>query len=176
MRHDQRLSNGARPEAAPGGLDDLRALVDNAALTMAYQPIVDLRHGELAGYEALTRPAKGTGFAHPGVLFDTAKTHNMLWPLEKITRQQAFGACTRWDERVRLFINCTPDVFADDRFANEILAAVGRNADLTPDRFVLEITERSDTQHIEGLDRQVRLLRQRVSRSPSTMSARARAA
>lgn len=161
MRHIERSINMDRAGAAPGVLDDLRTLIDSAALTMAYQPIVDLRRAELTGYEALTRPAADSGFAHPGMLFDAAKEHGMLWPLEKITRQQAFSACTHWDERVRLFMNCTPEVFADDRFANEILDAVCANPSLTPDRFVLEITERSDTQHIEGLDRQVRLLRQR---------------
>lgn len=163
MRH--RESERVRTPPPGGEFNEVRAklqsLIDRRALTMSFQPIVDLRHGEMAGYEALTRPNSASGFAHPGELFDSAKDHGQLWPLEKLTRQLSFDACTAWSDQVRLFLNCTPEVFADERFASEIIHAVRQAPGLTPDRFVLEITERSDTQLVEGLDRQVRLLRER---------------
>ncbi|MFO0833967.1 MAG: GGDEF domain-containing protein [Phycisphaerales bacterium] len=128
--------------------------------TAAFQPIVDVTMGTIAGYEALTRPGPGNPFGNPGQLFDWAEQNNVLWETEGVTRGVSIEAATQWPAGVQLFLNNSPQVFADPRFADALLESVRRTPGLTPSRIVLEITERSDQQHVDGLELQLRKLRE----------------
>lgn len=137
----------------------LSARITPDLITPAFQPIVDLAQGAIAGFETLSRPGASSGFANAGELFDWAESKQLLWRLEEMTRKAGLQAAVDWPEDVLLFINSTPQVFADRRFAHAILKAVKRVPSLTPSRIVLEITERSDQQYIEGLEQQVKLVK-----------------
>lgn len=137
----------------------LSARITPDLIQPAFQPIVDLARGEIAGFETLSRPAASSGFASVGELFDWAESNELLWGLEEITRKSGLQAAAYWPDDVMLFINSSPQVFADARFAHTILKAVKRIPGLTPGRIVLEITERSDQQYIEGLEHQVKLVK-----------------
>ncbi len=137
----------------------LSARITPELIQPAFQPIVDLAQGEIAGFETLSRPAASSGFANAGELFDWAESNELLWGLEEITRKAGLQAAADWPTGVMLFINSSPQVFADARFAHTILKAVKRVPSLTPSRIVLEITERSEQQYIEGLEQQVRLVK-----------------
>jgi EAL domain-containing protein (putative c-di-GMP-specific phosphodiesterase class I)/GGDEF domain-containing protein len=126
----------------------------------AFQPIVDVTMGTVAGYEALTRPGPGNPFANPGQLFDWAERNQVLWETEDVTRGVSLEAAARWPAGVQLFLNNSPQVFADPRFADALLESVRRTPGLTPSRIVLEITERSEQQHVDGLETQLRKLRE----------------
>jgi len=156
--HHQEQRYEGRGDSARQGL--LRRLIAERLVEPVFQPIVDLQQGAVAGFEALTRPARASGFANPTELFDAAAEAGMLWELEMLTRRAAMEAATSWNTDVLLFINCSPQVFADPRFAGEVRAGVGQTAGLSPSRVVLEITERSDQEYVEGLAEQVTLLKQ----------------
>ncbi|MBL8760989.1 MAG: GGDEF domain-containing protein [Phycisphaerae bacterium] len=128
--------------------------------TAAFQPIVDVSTGVVAAYEALTRPLPGNPFSNPGQLFNWAEHHGLLWETEQVTRAVSLSAASQWPAGVQLFLNNSPQVFADPRFAESLLESVRTTPGLTPGRIVLEITERSEQQHVEGLDAQVRKLRE----------------
>ena len=134
-------------------------VVAQRAVSPVFQPIVDLQRGEIWGFESLTRPAPGCGFDNVVDLFDAADKYDLLWELESVARQASLDGARGWPAGVQLFLNTTPLVFADPRFAREILRSVERVAGLTPDRVVLEITEQSGEQHVAGLGEQVALLR-----------------
>lgn len=141
----------------------LRAKIEQTlagdGLQAAFQPIVDLRRGEIAGFETLTRLAPGSAFSNPGELFDAAEKSGTLWDLEERTRAVSLDAATHWRGGTKLFLNTTPQVFSDARFSYAITTLVKNTPGLTPSRVVLEITERSDQQHVVGLDEQVRLVK-----------------
>lgn len=141
----------------------LRAKIEQTlagdGLQAAFQPIVDLRRGEIAGFETLTRLAPGSAFTNPGELFDAAEKSGTLWDLEERTRAVSLQASTQWPGGTKLFLNTTPQVFSDARFSRAITTLVQNTPGLTPARVVLEITERSEQQHIVGLDEQVRLVK-----------------
>lgn len=126
----------------------------------AFQPIVDVTMGTIAGYEALTRPGPDNPFSNPGQLFDWAEQNHVLWETEGVTRGVSLEAATQWPAGVQLFLNNSPQVFADPRFADALLESVRRTPGLTPSRIVLEITERSDQQYVDGLETQMRKLRE----------------
>jgi len=136
-------------------------LIGEGLFHPVFQPIVDIQRAQIAGFEALTRPHAESGFTDAGKLFDAAEHTGTIWPLEQVTRRAAFGAAANWQPDILLFMNCSPSVFADERFADEFQSSVQRTPGLTPGRVVLEITERTEQGHFEGLARQVRLLRER---------------
>ncbi len=135
-------------------LEALRRTIDEGLVTAVYQPIVDLERAGICAFEALTRTAPGSAFSNPAELFDAAEDLGMLWDLEMVTRRQTFRQAADWPGGVLLFLNCTPQVIADERFADTILAEVAETPGLSPRRIVLEVTERSESQHVEGLHRQ----------------------
>lgn len=137
----------------------LRATIDAGAIEAAFQPIVDLKRAEIAGFETLARPTSGGDFKGPSELFDAAERTGLLWDLETVTRGTSLQAASEWPAEAKLFLNTTPEVFADPRFCGAVLESVRATPGLTPSRVVLEITERSEQQHVQGLEEQVRLVK-----------------
>ncbi len=135
----------------------LEATIAAGEINAIFQPIVDLRTGQICGFEALSRPTGNSPFKNIVELFDTAEQTGMLWSLEGLTRRQSLEAALDWPADVQLFLNTTPQVFADKRFAESLAQAVRAVPGLTPSRVVLEITERADQQFMEGLEEQVQL-------------------
>jgi EAL domain-containing protein (putative c-di-GMP-specific phosphodiesterase class I)/GGDEF domain-containing protein len=136
----------------------LRNLIDQELVSPVFQPIVCLQTGEIAGFEALGRPAREAGFAHVGELFEEAEHLGMLWELERITRRKTIAAANNFPEGVLLFLNSTPEVFTHPEFVKEVEQAVGKCEGLVPGRMVLEITEAGQEQVFDGLAERVREL------------------
>ncbi|MFO0861773.1 MAG: EAL domain-containing protein [Phycisphaerales bacterium] len=137
----------------------LDATVLSGAVRTVFQPIVDLKCGEIAGFETLTRLSDASEFRSPSELFDAAERTGQLWAVEEVTRRSSLDSAVRWPAGAKLFLNTTPQVFADPRFCSELLRAVRATPGLTPTRIVLEITERTAQQHDQSLDEQVRLVK-----------------
>ncbi len=144
-------------------LERLKAQLDatilSGAVEAAFQPIVDLKQGEIAGFETLTRLSDSSQFENPAQLFDAAEKTNSLWSLEELTRRVSLAAAASWPSGAKLFLNTTPQVFADPRFCPTVLGAVRQTPGLTPGRVVLEITERTEHHNAHSLDEQVRLVK-----------------
>lgn len=156
------MGNVSNPHAQPPGWNEIEALdrvVRDAAVKPVFQPIVDLRSGSVSAYEALTRVDPGTGFKHPGALFDAAERSGRLWDLEMITRRAALRAAQEWPPGVLMFMNSTPQVFADPRFPETFESELMQCDGLSAGRVVLEITERSEQQVIDGLSENLQRLR-----------------
>ena len=154
------LDSGGDPAGAVGAKPwpDLGRLIRERLVTAVFQPIVSIRRAEIHAVEALTRPRSESGFADPGVLFAAADAFGKAWELEQVTRDTIADAARSLPEGRKLFFNSGPKVFADPRFPDE-LRRFSERSGLSPDRFVLEITERAETQHNEGLTGNVRTLR-----------------
>jgi len=78
-----------------------------AALTYAFQPIVQLRSGRCHGYEALLRGFDRIPFASAGELLDAAEAAGALGALETALHAKAvaaYHALTGWTE-AKLFLN-----------------------------------------------------------------------
>lgn len=128
----------------------LKALIDARAVHVLFQPIVDLNDGLVIAYEALCRPAPDMGFKGADEMFETAGHCGQLWELEQLARNCAMEAACNWPRDVRLFLNTSPEVFGDERFAGVIETLAGK-AGLSTERIVLEITERAESQFDDRL-------------------------
>lgn len=140
---------------------DLVEAVCGRRLDAAFQPIVDLANTRVAGLEALARPSPTPSFQTPTELFDKAEQLGMLWMLEDALRRATFRAASPWPDDLLLFLNTTPDVVTSPQFADVLLDAAIAIGGLTPERLVIEITERASDSHFTEIRRAVHALRER---------------
>ncbi|KAA0216261.1 MAG: EAL domain-containing protein [Leptolyngbya sp. PLA3] len=138
----------------------LRRTLDKRLLASVFQPIVDMRSGEVAGHEVLTRPLPDSGFQNADELFSAAETTGMNWEVEAVARQMAMQAAGNWRPGTLLFLNSSPEVIAHPRFAPQILNDLRAVGKLTPTRIVLEITERCRDREFETLPDSIDMLRE----------------
>ncbi len=156
------MFSGQNPqsESAESRAGEVLAAVQRRQLEARFQPIVDLRRGEIAAFECLTRPTDESGFSNPAEFFDEAERSGHVWEVEQATRGLSFDAASKWPPGVMLFMNCSPQVIADPRFVDSLQAGLARTGCVTPSRVVLEITERSDAQADVAIVEQVDRLRE----------------
>jgi diguanylate cyclase (GGDEF)-like protein len=125
--------------------DEVRALhrlLDEGALTTVFQPIWNLGAGTLLGIEALTRPAPGSGLSGPAQAFDVAEQIGRVPDLDALCVRSALGAAVDLPPEALLFVNVAPQTLdLDEDGADWLLAAV-LSAGLSPERVVVEVTER----------------------------------
>jgi EAL domain-containing protein (putative c-di-GMP-specific phosphodiesterase class I)/GGDEF domain-containing protein len=140
--------------------DHLGVLIRARAVRVVFQPIVDLNDGMVIAYEALCRPAPESGIPNADALYSAAEACGLIWELETVTRAMSVEAARNWPRDVRLFLNVTPAVFSDDRFVATLRSDLAAATGLSPDRVVLELTERSDTVFSGPLLEQIRLARE----------------
>ncbi len=131
---------------APAGDDGLllREMIQTRAVTSVFQPIVDLFAKRPIGHEVLSRGEGSLG--SPAAMFAAARRCGLLWELERLCRDAAFaaiGTCPPASRQGRFFLNATPEVFTDPRFAGDFNRQAVERRGLGDARFVVEITEDS---------------------------------
>lgn len=126
--------------AIPG--EEFDALLDRRAITMVFQPVVDLRSGEIVGLEALARGPVGTALEEPHVLFAVAARRGRTAELDWVCRAAAFAAVLEADlpPALSLFINTEPESHAAD-CPPDLTAVVARAESLL--RVFVEVNDRA---------------------------------
>jgi EAL domain-containing protein (putative c-di-GMP-specific phosphodiesterase class I)/GGDEF domain-containing protein len=110
-------------------------------LATVFQPVVDLRDNSILGHEALSRGPAGTLHA-PLRLFELAKESDLAFELDRKCRRRALIAARALPPGQKLFINVLPSALYDPEFQGESLVSQLDQLGLSPDRIVLEITEK----------------------------------
>ena len=87
-------------------IDAVHEIAENGSLTVAFQPIVDLRRTAIHAYEALTRVAHPL-FSGPAELFAVAADAHRVGELGRQHRESAFRLCPHHP----LFVNIHPHEF-----------------------------------------------------------------
>jgi EAL domain-containing protein (putative c-di-GMP-specific phosphodiesterase class I) len=125
-----------------GTLHKLRELILKEEITTLYQPIVDLYTGRPIAYEALSRANAGTVFQSTDELFDAAIRHRLLVELDRMCRKRGLLFSNRLPRHVKVFVNTLPATIRDPEFQGKNLINSLEHAGITPDRIVIEITEK----------------------------------
>lgn len=123
-------------------LEEFREIVEIPRLGVVYQPIMDLRSGEVLGWESLARGPGGSHFRSPSVLFDFAEEAGFLFSLEKVCREQAIRNLGELSPGQKLFLNIHPRTLTDTHFSPGETLRLLEKYGLGPHNVVFEITER----------------------------------
>ena len=109
----------------------------------AFQPIMGLGPDRtVLGFEALSRGPKGTGLERADDLFGSATAHQLLVELDRLCRRRALLSSGRIPTNAKIFVNTLPATIRDPQFRGRSLIESLDKAQVSPDRIVIEITEK----------------------------------
>ena len=119
----------------------LRAAISKKAIKPFYQPLIDLKTGQLCGFEALARWIGEDGVnIPPPVFIDIAEETGMITALFEDLLAQACSDALAWPEHVMLSFNVSPVQMEDRLLTSRILKVLSASR-LPPQRLEIEITE-----------------------------------
>lgn len=130
-----------------------RACRDKVALfdfTMAFQPIVDVEHGRIDGYEALVRGPDGEGAAQ--ILGQV--TPETLYAFDQACRVKAIELAAGFGMECQLSINFLPKAVYEPRACIQATLAAARRTGFDTRRLTFEIVETeeiSNTVHLTDI-------------------------
>jgi len=125
---------------------DLRRGLERGELVVYYQPIVSLRSGKIAGFEALSRWKHPDGMISPADFIPVADETGLIIPLNRALLREACQQVRAWqsqlacDSPLTISMNITSKQFAQPHLAAEI-AAILRETGISPAHVSLEIVE-----------------------------------
>ncbi|RQH12751.1 EAL domain-containing protein [Bradyrhizobium sp. RP6] len=120
---------------------DLRQALVNGGFEIHYQPLVDLRSGEVSGCEALLRwrhPERG--MVSPAEFIPVAEDTGLINELGDWVLRMACNEAATWPAHVRVAVNVSPVQLKCDTLALRIAGALAASG-LNPRRLEIEITE-----------------------------------
>ncbi len=122
---------------------ELTELMRDGRLATLFQPIVDPRSRGICGFEALVRGPSDSWLHSPQNLFEAARRSGVKVELDFVCMQNAFKRFVAARVAGQLFINVSPDsIYEEANFGTRFLG-YARDAGLSPDRIVIELTEES---------------------------------
>jgi EAL domain-containing protein (putative c-di-GMP-specific phosphodiesterase class I) len=123
-------------------LERLQEVILRERVVTAYQPILLLKDQTLLGFEALSRGSRGTRFETADELFQAATDHGLLVELDRLCRSRALLSSARVPSNARIFVNTLPATIRDPQFRGKPLIDFLARAQVSPERIVIEITEK----------------------------------
>lgn len=125
---------------------DLRRAIERKELSMAYQPIVRLANGEIAGFEALMRwdhPKRGN--ISPTEFIPIAEMSDLIEPLGMFALERASGDLMDWERQtgelpIFVSVNLSSAQLISSEIYNDVRALLVKTQ-CNPKRIKLELTE-----------------------------------
>jgi diguanylate cyclase (GGDEF)-like protein len=131
---------------------ELRRALDKDQLKLFYQPLINLKSGEVAGFEALARwTHEDRGEISPTEFIPVAEESGLILQLGRWAMDKAAQTLADWDrqsgERLPLYVgvNLSAIQVARDDIASMVESSL-KASGLTGDRLTLELTESSIVQ------------------------------
>jgi len=138
---------------------ELRRAIENDALELAFQPLMNLQTGKVAGYEALARwPHATHGAISPVEFIPVAEESGLIVPLGRWALDAAARTMAAWDAKagmalpIHVGVNVSAIQLARDDVAGVVKSALATYG-LSGDRITLEVTESAIIQDPEGATR-----------------------
>jgi diguanylate cyclase (GGDEF)-like protein len=131
---------------------ELRRALDKDQLKLFYQPLINLKSGEVAGFEALARwTHEDRGEISPTEFIPVAEESGLILQLGRWAMDKAAQTLAGWDEKageklpLYVGVNLSAIQVARDNIADVVASAL-RGSGLSGDRLSLELTESSIVQ------------------------------
>lgn len=129
------------------------------SLKAVYQPIVELRNGRVIGYEGLVRPTPESGFKNAGELFAAAEASGRQVELDQTCLEVVIAGAAALSPETILSLNLSPRSLEAPEFSVPTLLRLLHSHEITPNRVILELTERESVEDVERLRHNVALAR-----------------
>ena len=124
-------------------LERLQDVLLRERVVTAYQRIFRMQDDTILGCEALSRGPRGSGLDTADAMFGAARRHGLEVELDRLCRRRALlAAVGRVPSNAKLFVNTLPATMRDPQFRGKALIDFLDRAQVSPDRIVIEITER----------------------------------
>ena len=123
-------------------LERLLDIILRERVVTAYQPILALKERTVLGFEALSRGPRVSGLETADALFSAADRHHLHIELDRLCRRRALLSSARIPSTAKIFVNTLPATIRDPEFRGRALIDFLDKAQVSPDRIVLEITEK----------------------------------
>ena len=125
---------------------DLRRAMEKGELTLVYQPIVQLKDAEIAGFEALMRwedPKRGT--VPPSEFIKVAETSGLILDLGIYSLKMAAQDLATWQAQagnppIFMSVNLSSAQLLKSDLCNDVIKAIS-SSQCAPESFRLELTE-----------------------------------
>ena len=138
---------------------ELRRALDKDQLTVSYQPLINLKSGEVAGFEALARwEHEDRGEIRPTEFIAVAEESGLILHLGRWVMDKAAQTLARWDRQAGealpfyVAVNLSAIQVARDDVAQVVEGAL-KTSGLAGDRLTLELTESAIVQDPERATR-----------------------
>jgi diguanylate cyclase (GGDEF)-like protein len=129
---------------------DLREALERNELELYYQPVINVRHSDVSGFEALARwrhPVKG--MVPPAVFIPIAEDSGLIVRLGEWALMEACRNAARWPGELKIAVNLSPVQFTAPNLF-EVIEQTLAETGLAPHRLELEITERIFMENTEN--------------------------
>lgn len=129
---------------------DLRSALASEAMDVYFQPLVNTRTRQVAGYETLLRWNRpGHGLVSPAVFISCAEETGIIVPLGEWVIRKAIEEAAQWRDDVTVAVNLSAAQMHDPSLVATVVGALAASQ-LDPSRLEIEIVESvlmDETQH-----------------------------
>ena len=130
---------------ADSGMTPLHEILQHRKLSALFQPILDMRSGEIAGYEGLIRGPADSPLHSPFNLFGAAQRYGLSLETEMLSRHIVLETFAQLDLPGNLFLNVSPETLTHPRFKNGRTLDFMMEVGIAPERVIIELTENQPT-------------------------------
>jgi diguanylate cyclase (GGDEF)-like protein len=134
---------------------ELRVAIESDGLTLAYQPLIALKTGRVAGFEALARWQHEGDPIPPSEFIPVAEESGLIVQLGRWALDTATRTLAEWDRAagmelpIGISVNMSPIQISRDDVAAAVSAALGASG-ISGSRLTVELTESAIIQDPEG--------------------------
>ncbi|RUS45527.1 EAL domain-containing protein [Cohnella sp. AR92] len=129
----------------------LEQILQNRDISVLAQPIMNLKNGDVFGWEILTRGPVGSIFHRPDELFQFASQSKQLGRLEFMVVKLALEEVATRKIQEPVFLNITAVTLNNPAFLEHVLECLSRHPSLSPRQIIFEITERHAVEDFEKM-------------------------
>jgi diguanylate cyclase (GGDEF)-like protein len=123
--------------------NDLRTALSRGEITAHYQPIVDLKSGDIVKFEALARWRHAErGDVPPSVFIPIAESRGLIGDVTEAIIRRSFADAKAWPPSILLSINLSPVLLQTRSFGLRLVKLLD-DLQFPPGRLEIEITERA---------------------------------
>lgn len=124
-----------------GKSEQLSSIIASGSLYPHFQPIVDLRRGELIGFEALIRGPDGSPLQYPDALFRTAIECGLQLEYELACRKVTLEKYAELRLGVKLFLNVSASLLGSEKHQEGFTEDLLKELDIPISDIVIELSE-----------------------------------